>query len=272
MNEQDRHVRDMAGLLDIMRRLRDPAGGCPWDRQQSMVSLIPYTLEEAYEVAGAIGRGNPAELCEELGDLLFQVVFYAQIAEEQGDFVFADIVQSIAQKLIRRHPHVFGDENIEDAEQQTHAWERLKEQERRDKGSPASVQPHSELAGVCEALPALMRAQKIQRRAARVGFDWDRLEDVVGKIEEELQECLAEVGDETRQRQLEEEIGDLLFSCVNFARHVGVDAENALRGATDKFAARFRLLEQRVAEQGKVLGGMSLQELDHLWEQVKSGG
>lgn len=262
-------MKGMDRLLQIMAQLRDPDNGCPWDIRQDYASLVPYTLEEAYEVAGAIGRGDVAGLCEELGDLLFQVVFYAQIATEQNRFCFDDVVESISAKLVRRHPHVFADASVADAEEQTHVWERLKAEERKEK-SPQAETAHSALEGVCEALPALVRAQKLQRRAARVGFDWDHISPVLDKIEEELQECREVMDDPARRGQLEEEVGDLLFSCVNFSRHLQVDAESALRHASEKFTARFQKLEVGVERQGRKMQQLSLQEMERLWEQVKS--
>lgn len=262
-------MKGMEQLLQIMAQLRDPDRGCPWDLQQDYASLVPYTLEEAYEVVGAIGRGDPADLCEELGDLLFQVVFYTQIASEQGSFCFDDVVESISTKLVRRHPHVFADASVADADEQTHVWERLKAQERKGKSQQAQA-AHSALEGVCEALPALVRAQKLQRRAARVGFDWEQVAPVLDKIEEELQECREVMHDPARRGELELEIGDLLFSCVNFSRHMEVDAESALRRASEKFVSRFQKLESAVVQQGRKMQELTAAEMDQLWEQVKS--
>ena len=252
-------------MLEIMARLRDPQRGCPWDLEQDFASIAPYTLEEAYEVADAIQRGDPEDLSEELGDLLFQVVFHAQLASEQSLFRFSDVVAGINRKLVRRHPHVFGDEAVADARAQSEAWEQHKARERASKG----IQSDSALAGVPVSLPALVRAQKIQRRASRVGFDWTRIEDVVDKLDEEL----AELRDALRKREsverLQEELGDLLFSCVNLARFVDADAEAVLRDANHKFELRFRAVEALARERHRDLAECSVEELDELWQRAK---
>ncbi len=256
----------MEKLIEIMERLRDPDGGCPWDRDQTFETIAPHTIEEAYEVADAIHRGDMEELREELGDLLFQVVFYSQIAKERGYFDFSDVVEAITEKMLRRHPHVFADEVIEDVDEQRKAWEQHKARERRGKGRNQAA---GQLDGVAEALPALSRAGKLQRRAADVGFDWPEVSGVFPKIWEELEEVTAEIekgGDHVR---LEEEIGDLLFACVNLARHVGVDAEAGLRASNRKFEDRFRAIERKLAEAGRSLEEADLEEMDALWEQVK---
>jgi nucleoside triphosphate diphosphatase len=253
-------------LLQIMARLRDPELGCPWDREQSYESILPHTIEEAYEVADAIERGDRDELRDELGDLLFQVVFYAQIAREEGAFEFADVVAGIADKLVRRHPHVFGGDRIGSAAEQTRAWEAHKAAERADRAEPG--RPPSVLDGVPLALPALTRAGKLQKRAANVGFDWPQATEVLDKIEEEAGELRAELQDADRER-LTEEIGDLLFACVNLSRHLEIDPETALRVANRKFEQRFRQIEALVAEQGRAPAELELAELDALWEQVK---
>lgn len=254
----------MQRLLDIMRQLRDPQAGCPWDRAQDFASLVPHTLEEAYEVADAIECGDYDELRDELGDLLFQVVFYAQLGAEQQRFDFAGIATAIADKLVRRHPHVFAQQQIGDAEQQTHAWEAHKAAERTEKvGGEAGA-----LTGVSLALPSLSRAQKLQRRAQRVGFDWPDVDGPLAKIEEELAECRAELPAHEPQR-LQEEVGDLLFACVNFARHLGVDAETALRYANRKFEQRFNAMEQRLAAQGDRIQDVDLAQMDAVWNEIK---
>lgn len=257
----------VAALLDIMARLRDPDGGCPWDLAQDFASVAPYTIEEAYEVLDAIEQGEPAALCDELGDLLFQVVFHARMAEERGWFDFDDVVAAISDKLVRRHLHVFGDVQVEDAEQQTAAWEAHKAAEREARGEAGQT---GALAGVPRALPALTRAAKLQRRVARLGLDWPDWRGVLDKVREEL----AELEDEVEQggEGLEGEIGDLLFSCVNLARHLGVDAEAALRGANGKFERRVAWLEARLAEQGRSLQAADAAELDALWEAAKDAG
>lgn len=254
-------------LLEIMARLRDPEGGCPWDRQQTFASIVPYTLEEAYELAEAIERGTQEELRDELGDLLFQVVFYAQLAKEAGYFDFNDIVAGIQAKLIRRHPQVFGDQKgITTAQAQTAAWEAHKAAERRTKAGSGAV---SVLEGISLSLPALTRAIKLQRRAARVGFDWAHIEPVLEKIEEELHEVRQALGSQDQAERLAEEVGDLLFACVNLARFAGVDPETALRRTNAKFERRFRFIEQALSEQGRRVEDASLEEMDSLWEQAK---
>ena len=257
---------NIAQLLDIMARLRNPEGGCPWDLQQDFSSIAPYTLEEAYEVADAIERNVPDDIRDELGDLLFQVVFHAQMAREKGWFGFADVVEAINSKMLRRHPHVFGDEQVADAEAQTEAWELHKAKERRSKGED---EDSSTLAGITPALPALVRAQKMQRRAARVGFDWEEIDEVLAKLEEEVAELRDAISSqESRQRQ-HEELGDILFSCVNLARFLGADAEQVLRQANSKFARRFREVERLAAAAGRRLQDCSLDELEMFWQQAK---
>lgn len=255
----------MKQLIDIMARLRDPAVGCPWDREQTFETILPHTIEEAYEVADAIERGDMGELRDELGDLLFQVVFYAQMASEGGHFSFDDIVTAICEKMVRRHPHVFGEEVIEDAEQQTRAWEKHKARERAAKEDDQAA---SHLDGVAKALPALIRASKLQRRASQVGFDWPDVSGVIEKIEEELEEVRDELKQEIHHR-VEEEIGDLLFACVNLARYAEVDAEAALRKANAKFERRFLSIEQTLAAEGRTLQGATLDEMDRLWDLAK---
>ncbi|MCP5141784.1 MAG: nucleoside triphosphate pyrophosphohydrolase [Gammaproteobacteria bacterium] len=245
-----------------MRRLRDPDGGCPWDQEQSYRTIVPHTLEEAYEVADAIARGDMAELRDELGDLLFQVVFYARLGEEDGHFDFGDVVEAVVDKLVRRHPHVFGDAKVADADAQTVAWEALKAEERASKG--AAERP-SALDGVIHALPALTRAAKLQKRAARVGFDWTDVADVRAKIDEELSELDAESDAQRRH----EEFGDVLFACVNLARHYGLDPEAALRDASGRFETRFRRVEDFAAEAGVDMSASDLATLDALWERAK---
>jgi ATP diphosphatase len=237
-------------LIEIMRRLRDPNVGCAWDREQTFETIAPYTIEEAYEVADAIRRGDLAELKDELGDLQLQVVYHARIAEESGAFTIDDVMTAICDKMVRRHPHVFGD-------QDSPGWEALKAAERGGK------QDASLLAGVALALPALKRAEKIQKRAARGGFDWPDASGPRAKIDEEL----AELDDAGSHDERVNELGDLLFSIVNYARHLDIDPEAALRGAVDKFEARFRAVE-RLAQ--RPLAEMDLEELEILWQQAKS--
>ena len=247
-------------LLAIMARLRDPVSGCEWDRAQDFASIAPYTIEEAYEVADAIQRHDLPALREELGDLLLQVVFHARMAEEAGAFAFADVAQSIADKLEARHPHIFAEATTED-EPQGQRWERLKAQERQAKGADSAVD------GVALALPALMRAEKLQKRAARVGFDWPDTEGPAEKVREELQELL-----EAPDAEQLEEAGDLLFAAVNLTRKLGLDAEQALRAANAKFEARFRAMERLAGERGLAFSDLSLDEQEELWQAIKQGG
>lgn len=251
-------------LLAIMARLRNPDGGCPWDLEQSFETIAPYTIEEAYEVADAIQRGDLAELKEELGDLLFQVVFHAQMASEQGAFSFDDVAAAIADKMIRRHPHVFGDADARSAESQTHAWEAQKAAERAAK---AAADP-SVLANVPLALPALTRAEKLMKRAARVGFDWPDVEGVFAKIDEELAE-LREAAREGDADHIAEEIGDLLSTVVNAARKLGVDPEAALRGSNAKFERRFRYVEQALVAKGSSVEAADLDAMEAEWAAAK---
>ncbi|MFP5505113.1 MAG: nucleoside triphosphate pyrophosphohydrolase [Gammaproteobacteria bacterium] len=256
----------LSRLLEIMRRLRDPDGGCPWDIQQDFRSIAAYTLEEAYEVVDAIERERPDELCDELGDLLFQVVFHARMAEERGWFGFAQVAAAIASKLERRHPHVFGDVEIADAEAQTLAWEAHKRAERERQGR------HGVLDGVPRALPALTRAAKLQKRAARIGLDWPDAQGVVAKLHEEMDEIDAARNAEDPEA-LAAEIGDLLFTCVNLARHLDVDPETALRGANLRFEDRVGHVEAALRRSGRSgAEPVDAAELDRLWEAAKRAG
>lgn len=255
----------MGTLLDVMAKLRDPEHGCPWDIEQSFETISPYTIEEAYEVADAIERNDMQALREELGDLLLQVVFHAQMAKDQNLFEFEDVAHGIAQKMIDRHPHVFGDTRFETVEQQKAHWESLKQQEREKK----SGESLSALAGVALALPALTRAEKIQKRAARVGFDWDELTPVLDKLDEELNE-LWQAAASKEQGAIEDELGDLLFSVTNVARHMKVDPELALKKATAKFEARFKHVEKAVRANGSEVSDTSAEVLDQYWRQSKT--
>ncbi len=261
-------------LLHLMARLRDPQYGCPWDIKQSYATIVPYTLEEAYEVADAIERGDFQHLQGELGDLLFQVVYYSQLAREEGRFEFEGVVDSITRKLIRRHPHVFPTGDLYapvdtprlTEEQVKHRWEEIKAQERAEKaGAPEQL---SLLDDVPHALPALARSAKLQKRAAGVGFDWPEALPVLDKVREELDEVLqAMAGDD--KAAVAEEVGDLLFSVVNLARHLKVDPENALRGANGKFERRFRFIEQALRDTHRPIEDCTLEELDALWGEAK---
>ena len=254
-------------LIEIMARLRDPERGCPWDVEQNFATIAPHTLEEAYEVADAIERQDLAALKDELGDLLLQVVFHAQMAREDGIFDFNDVAEAISEKLVRRHPHVFGTESIEGAEAQTVAWEEHKANERRAKGAD---EDKSALSGVAVAYPALTRALKLQKRAARVGFDWDAAADVFAKFGEEIEEVRREMAAGAKPERLEDEIGDLLFTCVNLARKLKLDPETALRRASAKFEQRFRRMEAMLASEGATLEDTTLAEKEERWQRAKA--
>ncbi|MDH5764935.1 MAG: nucleoside triphosphate pyrophosphohydrolase [Gammaproteobacteria bacterium] len=258
-------MKNISKLLEIMAALRDPGSGCPWDIKQTFETIVPYTLEEAYEVADSIERGEMNELKDELGDLLFQVIFYAQMASEQGLFEFDDIVDAINNKLIRRHPHVFANEKYQDEHSLNEAWEKSKAAERDDK---AEANQASILDGVAMALPALKRAQKLQKRAARVGFDWQEVEQVWDKLAEEMDELRQGV-ESCDEANIFEEMGDILFSCVNLARHLGIDAEEALRHGNNKFINRFSYLELELRQQNKSVSDCDLAELEAYWQKSK---
>lgn len=249
-------------LLEVMARLRDPDNGCPWDREQTYATIVPHTIEEAYEVADAIAREDWPELQAELGDLLFQVVFYAQIAREEGRFDFDDVANGIVEKMTRRHPHVFSDARYANAAEQTAAWERIKAAEKPER--PAGV-----LDGIPLALPALTRAVKLQKKAARVGFDWGAVEPVLAKIEEEITEIRHEIASAAPPERLADELGDVLFACANLARHLQIDPEAAVRGTNAKFERRFRRIEAWLAEEGRTPAESTLAEMDALWERAK---
>jgi nucleoside triphosphate diphosphatase len=252
-------------LLAIMARLRDPEHGCPWDREQDFATIAPYTIEEAYEVADAIARDDMGSLKEELGDLLLQVVFHSRMAEEAGLFAFADVAEAIADKMERRHPHVFGDVGIADAAAQTEAWEAQKAAERQDRARD-SGHAHSVLDGVALALPALLRAAKVQNRAARIGFDWPEARPVFDKLAEEIDELKTEFDRHADRARLEDELGDVLFAVANLARKLDIDPEAALRRATAKFERRFRRVEMLAGERAT---GADLDALEALWKRVK---
>ena len=254
-------------LIAIMARLRNPVGGCPWDLEQTFQSILPYTLEEAYEVAEAIDLGDMPALCDELGDLLLQVVFHARMAEELGRFEFRDVVRAICDKMIRRHPHVFGSAELGNAAAVRTHWDRLKADER--DGRDGRQADTGALAGVAQALPALVRAEKLQRRAARVGFDWDRIDGVFDKVSEELGECREALDERAAPTERVHEIGDLLFSCVNLARHMGVDAEQALRAANHRFERRFAHVESGLRAQGLAPSPEVRAAMEGLWNQSK---
>jgi ATP diphosphatase len=255
--------RRIETLLAIMARLRSPATGCPWDLEQNFETIAPYTLEEAYEVADAIQRKDMAQLKDELGDLLFQVVFHARMAEEIGAFSFADVVAAITDKMIRRHPHVFGNADVKTADAQTAAWEEHKRQERVSRG-----------AGVMDdiplALPALTRALKIQKRAATVGFDWKEARPIFDKLDEEVGELRTAMAQGASKDKLADELGDILFVVVNIARHLGLKPEDALSGTNRKFLRRFAFVEAQARAAGKTLAQLSLEEMEAEWSKAKS--
>jgi nucleoside triphosphate diphosphatase len=249
-------------LLAIMSRLRDPQRGCPWDLEQNFRTIAPYTVEEAYEVADAIERDDLAALRDELGDLLFQVVFHAQMAAETGAFAFDDVVEAICDKLERRHPHVFGSARVDSAAAQTVAWEEQKRRERIARGE-------SVLSDVPVALPALTRANKLGKRAAQVGFEWRDVAGALDKLDEELRELRAEITGGGERAEIANELGDVLFCVVNVCRYLQIDPETSLRNTNAKFERRFRYIEQRLAEQGKAPEQSTLEEMDRLWDEAK---
>ena len=267
MESVDVMSKELDKLLEIMVRLREPINGCPWDLEQTFASIAPYTIEEAYEVADAIEQDNMDALRDELGDLLFQVVFQAQIAEEIGYFNFGAVVQSISNKMIRRHPHVFGDEDVTSARDQTDQWEKQKGCERAilavNEGRQLSA-----LDNVPKALPALTRAEKISSRASRAGFDWPDISGVFNKIDEEIDEIHVAIGCDDVE-QVANEVGDLLFAVTNLARHLDIDPETSLRRATTKFDFRFRKVEESYIKEGREITEVTLEELEARWQMIK---
>jgi MazG family protein len=259
-------ARPIDRLLAVMARLRDRDQGCPWDLQQSFRTIAPYTIEEAYEVADAIERGDMAGLEDELGDLLLQVVFHARMGEEAGRFDFDSVAETIVAKMLRRHPHVFGPDKAACTEAVNDNWERIKADERARKSAGDA---HSVLDGVAKALPALLRAEKLQRRASRVGFDWGAPEPILDKIAEEIAELGQELLTADRGR-IEDELGDVLFAVANLARHLDIDPEAALRGTNAKFERRFRYIEQALRKMGKTPEASTLEEMDALWHEAKT--
>ncbi len=260
-------------LLDIVATLRNPDGGCPWDAEQTFETIAPHTIEEAYEVADAIARRDMESLKDELGDLMFQVVFHSQMASEAGQFTYADVINGVSDKMIRRHPHVFGDQSIETAEAQTRNWEDIKAAERAAKRARSNEpKDNSALTGVPVALPSLTRAEKLQKRAARVGFDWPETAPVIGKVREELAEVEAELGPAPDQIRVEEELGDLLFAVVNLARRLKVDPETALRKCNRKFGKRFRAMEADLAARSTPIDApdTDLTAMEAAWRRAKA--
>lgn len=257
--------RPIDRLIGIMARLRNPDGGCAWDLEQTFATIAPYTVEEAYEVADAIERGDLSDLREELGDLLLQVVFHSRMAQEEGAFAFDDVANAISEKMIRRHPHVFGGDEQRTSAEQTRAWEVIKAQEREKKGRNASL-----LDDVPVGLPALTRAVKLTARAARVGFDWPDVSFVFDKLREETAELEAEIDAGAEPQRLRDELGDILFVCANLARKLDLEPEDALRSTNAKFARRFRFIEAELAKQGKTADQSDLAEMDALWDAAKA--
>ncbi|HEX2492888.1 MAG TPA: nucleoside triphosphate pyrophosphohydrolase [Steroidobacter sp.] len=256
-------MSNIARLLAIMSRLRDREKGCPWDLEQTFRTIAPYTIEEAYEVADAIEREDMNGLRDELGDLLFQVVFHAQMAQERGAFAFEDVVDAICEKMQRRHPHVFGDARIDTAQAQSAAWEDHKRRERASRG--ASV-----LDEVARSLPALTRANKLGKRAAQVGFEWPDVAGAVEKLDEEIAELRAEIARRADRSEIASELGDVLFCVVNVCRYLQIDPEVSLRGANEKFERRFRYIERKLREEGRTPEQSTLEEMDRLWDEAKS--
>ncbi|HZB45285.1 MAG TPA: nucleoside triphosphate pyrophosphohydrolase [Pyrinomonadaceae bacterium] len=267
-------------LVALMARLRSPEG-CPWDREQTYATLAPMLLEEAYEAFEAVEEareGRPLELRDELGDLLFQIVFYAQVARERGEFAIADVIEAIHSKMVRRHPHVFGDVSVRDNEELLRNWEAMKAEEKRAAGREAGAAEASLLDGVSAKAPALMEAHQLATKAARVGFDWQRLEDIFDKLHEEIEELRAAIreqeeaapGAEGQSARVREEVGDLLFAVTNIARHLGVEPEAALKLTNRKFRRRFRHIEHGLKARGREPGDASLDEMEELWQEAKS--
>lgn len=267
--EKEGTTRSIQTLLSIMSKLRNPDGGCPWDLEQNFQTIAPYTIEEAYEVADAIERDDLDDLKGELGDLLFQVVFHAQMAKEVGSFEFDDVVDAICEKMVRRHPHVFGGEESRSAEEQTEAWEAQKAIERAAK-SKSVDSAHSIMQDVPATFPALVRSAKLQKRAAQVGFDWPDKSPVIAKVKEELDEVQEAISNNAPVTSVEEEIGDLLFAVTNLARHMKIDAEQALQSANRKFIRRFTYIERELSAQNKKPSESNLEEMDELWNKAKS--
>ncbi|MCO5147359.1 MAG: nucleoside triphosphate pyrophosphohydrolase [Aquamicrobium sp.] len=269
--------RDISRLLEIMAALRHPDTGCPWDVEQDFSTIVPYTIEEAYEVADAVERGDMDDLRDELGDLLLQVVFHARMAEEDGEFAFPDVVEAITKKMIRRHPHVFGDAAARSAGMAKGMWERIKAEEKAEKRAARLArgldpEDHGKgfLDGIPHVHPALTRALKLQQKAARVGFDWKEARPILDKIEEEIGE-LREAMDGADQEEIAGEFGDVLFALVNFGRHLGIDAEDALRRTNAKFARRFHHVETALTAEGRTLEEASLDEMETKWQEAKKG-
>ena len=259
-------MQEIEQLKGIMKALRDPVSGCPWDIKQDFSSIAPYTVEEAYEVADAVERNDMEDLKSELGDLLFQVIYHSQLAEEKGVFVFEDVVDSINDKLIRRHPHVFSDETVENTKHLEQRWEQHKKKEREIKNDNESS---SALSGIAASLPALRWSQKIQKRAAATGFDWPELDPVFDKLEEEILELKAEINLQDNHDRIQDELGDVFFVCVNIAMHLGLDAEQVMRQGNQKFIKRFTVVEQLMNDEGMQFSDCTLEQMEEYWGKAK---
>ena len=262
-------MQELEKLLQIMADLRNPDGGCPWDVKQSFDSIAAYTVEEAYEVADAIERKDMSDLKNELGDLLFQVVFHAQMASEQNQFDFVDVVNEINNKLVRRHPHVFGDDKTKDEAKLFSDWEKHKKKERTEKKLSSEKQHGSHLDGIASAMPALRWSEKLQKRAAHHGFDWENIQPVFDKLNEEIEELKAEIKYQDNQQRITDEMGDILFASVNLSRHLGINPEQALRDSNHKFIVRFNIVEQLLQEDGKQMEDCSVAVLEDYWQKAK---
>ena len=252
-------MKSIQELVDIMSALRDPETGCPWDRQQTMESIIPYTLEEIYELVDALERNNMEDVRDELGDLLFHVIFYSQMASESGSFGFADVIAGVCDKLKRRHPHVFSGQQVDTIEDVKSNWEKIKREERAG----------DYLDNIAKALPAMLRAEKLQKRAAQVGFDWDKPAPVLAKVEEEVSELKQAMDQPQHHARLQDEVGDLFFAAINLARHLDINPETALRKANNKFEQRFRFIQTTLEEEGHDLETASMEKMEELWDQAK---
>jgi len=262
-------MQELEKLLQVMATLRNPDGGCPWDIKQSFKSIAAYTVEEAYEVADAIEREDMVDLKSELGDLLFQVVFHAQMASEKNQFDFSDVVKEINNKLVRRHPHVFGDDKTCDEEQLNRDWEQHKKKERASKNNSTDETQVNYLNDITSSMPALRWSEKLQKRASSHGFDWDDIQPVFDKVDEELNELKAEIGIENNKERIADEMGDILFASVNLARHVGVNPEQALRDANRKFITRFEIVERLLRDDEKQMEDCSVDVLLEYWQKAK---
>ena len=262
-------MNEIEQLLEIMRQLRDPEKGCPWDRAQTFETILPFTQEEVHELADAIGRNAMDDVCDELGDLLFHIVFYAQLADEKGYFKFSNVAAVINKKLYRRHPHVFSGTTFTGREEENQHWERIKSKERQHKSDTDTVK-QGLLDGIGSGLPEIARSLKMQRRAATVGFDWQNSAQVMEKIDEELKELQGEIQTVTDHTRITEEFGDLMFSCINLARHLKIDPELALRKTNNKFKRRFEYLEKKLETDNRSLFETNLEEMESLWQESKS--